>query len=101
VRDATPSGRGAFCALPPARRQVNWPNKFKPRSIKKYDGSTNHEEFIQVYHTVIEAAGGDDRVKDNYLLTALSGTTRSWLVYLPESIVYNWDQLCAMFIKNF
>jgi hypothetical protein len=25
------------------------------------------EEFIQVYHTVIEAIGGDNRVKANYL----------------------------------
>jgi hypothetical protein len=50
---------------------------------------------------VIEATGGNDRVKANYMLTTLSGMTRSWLVNLPESTIYNWDQLCAMFIGNF
>jgi hypothetical protein len=42
-------------------RQVAWSDKFKP--IDKYNGSSNPEEFIQVYHTVIEAAGRDDQVK--------------------------------------
>jgi hypothetical protein len=51
-------------------KQVTWPDNFKLGPINKYDGSSNLEEFIQVSHTVIEAAGGDDRVKANYLSTA-------------------------------
>jgi hypothetical protein len=62
-----------------------------PGLIDKYDGSSNYEEFIQVYHTVIEAAGGDNRVKANYLLTTLSDVARSWLINLPEGTIYNWD----------
>jgi hypothetical protein len=62
-----PSGRGGFRALAPPLRQVIWPEKFKAEHIDKYDGSSNPEVFIQVYHTVIEAAWGDDRVKTNYL----------------------------------
>jgi hypothetical protein len=50
---------------------------------------------------VIEAAGGDDRVKTNYLHTTLAGVARSWLINLPEGTVYNWDQLYAMFTRNF
>jgi hypothetical protein len=50
---------------------------------------------------VIEAAGGDDRVKINYLPMTLSGPTRSWLVSLPEGTIYICDSLCAMFIGNF
>jgi hypothetical protein len=50
---------------------------------------------------VIEAAGGDDRVKANYLPMGLSGTTRSWLINLPKGTIYNWDHLYAMFINNF
>jgi hypothetical protein len=57
-----PNREGAFCALAPPLRQVIWLEKFKVEHIDKYDGSNNPEEFIQVYHTVIEAAGGDDRV---------------------------------------
>jgi hypothetical protein len=71
------------------------------RHIDKYDGYSNPDEFIQVYHTIIEAAGGDDRVKANYLPTTLSGVARSWLINLLKGSIYMCDQLCAMFIENF
>jgi hypothetical protein len=82
-------------------KEVVWPKKFKVGHIDKYDGSSNPEEFIQVYHIVIEAAGGDDRVKANYLPTSLFSAARSWLINLPNGSIYTWDQLCAMFIGNF
>jgi hypothetical protein len=69
--------------------------------IDKYDGSSNSEEFIQIYHTVVEAAGGDDWVKANNLPMALSGMARSWCINMPEGSFYNWDQLYTMFIENF
>jgi hypothetical protein len=64
-------------------RQVRWPDKFKTGNINRYNGSSNPEEFIQVYQTVIEATGGDDQVKANFLPTALTGAARSWLINLP------------------
>jgi hypothetical protein len=82
-------------------RQVRWPDKFKTGNINRYDGSSNPEEFIQVYQTVIDAARGDDRVKANFLPTTLTGTVRSWLINLPEGSITSWDQLFAMFIENF
>jgi hypothetical protein len=87
--------------LAPELKQVVWPDKFKLGPIDKYENPSNPEEFIQVYHIIIEAAGGDDRVKANYLPTTLSDATKSWLINLPEGAIYNWDQLCAMFIGNF
>jgi hypothetical protein len=89
ARDVTPSGRGGLCALASSLRQVVLPEKFKPGHIDKYDGSSNSKKFIQVYHTVIEAARGDDRVKVHYLPMALSGVIRSWLINLPEGSIYN------------
>jgi hypothetical protein len=62
---------------------------------------SNPKEFIQVYHTVIEATVGDDRVNANYLLMTLSRAARSWLFNLPEGTIHSWDQLCAIFIGNF
>jgi hypothetical protein len=101
TRDVTPTGRSGFHALAGPLREVRWSAKFKADHIDRYDGSSNPEEFIQVYQTVIEAVGGDDRVKTNFLPTALSGAARSWLINLPERSIHSWDQLCAMFIGNF
>jgi hypothetical protein len=89
ARGVTPTGRSGFRALAGPLREVRWPAKFKACHIDRYDGSNNPEEFIQVHHTVIEAAGGDDRVKSNFLHTALSGTTRSWLINLPEGSIHS------------
>jgi hypothetical protein len=101
AEDVAPMGRSGFRALAGPLRQVRWPDKFKTGNIDRYDGSSNPEEFIQVYQTVIETAGGDDRVKANFLPTALTDTFRSWLINLPEGSVTSWDQLCAMFSGNF
>jgi hypothetical protein len=84
ARDVTTSRRGGFRTLAAPLRQVVWPKKFNAGHIDKYDGSSNPEEFIQVYHMVIVVVGGDDRVKTNYLPTALSDMARSWLINLPK-----------------
>jgi hypothetical protein len=97
----TPSGRAAFCALAPGLRQVAWPDKFKPGPINKYNRSNNPEEFIQLYHRVIETVGGDNRVKANNQPMTFTGADRSWLINLPEGTIYKWDQLCDIFIRNF
>jgi hypothetical protein len=107
-------GKSEFCALVGPLRQVRWLDKFKTSNIDWYDGSSNPEEFIhwydgssnpeefiQVYQTVIEAVGGDDRVKANFLPTTLIGVARSWLINLPKGSITSWDQLCAVFIENF
>jgi hypothetical protein len=101
ARDVTPTGRSGFRALAGPLMEVRWPAKFKAGQIDQYDGFSNPEEFIQVYQTVIEAADGDDRINANFLHTALSGATRSWLINLPEGSIHFWDQLCAIFIRNF
>jgi hypothetical protein len=100
-QDVAPVGKSGLRALVGPLRQVRWPDKFKTGNIDRYDGSSNPEEFIQVYQTVIEAAGGDDRVKTNFLPTALTDAARSWLINLPVGSITSWDQLCAMFMGNF
>jgi hypothetical protein len=68
---------------------VRWPAKFKDDHIDRYDGSSNPEEFIKVYQTVIEAVGGDYLIKANFLPTALSRAARSWLINLPEGSIHS------------
>jgi hypothetical protein len=82
-------------------REVRWPAKFKAIHIDQYDESSNPKEFIRIYQIIIEAVEGDDRVKVNFLHTTLTRVARSWLINLPEGSIHSWDQLCAMFIKNF
>ena len=48
-----------------ALRRVVWPQKFRPALPKGFDGSTNPLEFLQLYTTSIQAAGGDDKVMAN------------------------------------
>jgi hypothetical protein len=83
VEDVAPMEKSGFRALAGPLRQVRWPDKFKTGNIDRYDGSSNPKEFIQVYQTVIEAARGVNRVKANFLSTALTGSARSWLINLP------------------
>jgi hypothetical protein len=49
VRGVTPTGRSGFRALAGPLRDVQWPAKFKAGHIDQYDGTSNPEEFIQVY----------------------------------------------------
>jgi hypothetical protein len=93
-------GKSGFRALVGPLRQVRWPDKFKTSNIDRYDGSNNPKEFIQVYQIIIEAARGDDRVNANFLPTELTGTTRSWLINLPEGSITLRDRLYAIFIGN-
>jgi hypothetical protein len=66
AEDVALMGRSGFRALVGPLRQVRWPDKFKTGNIDRYDSSSNPEEFIQVYQTVIEAVEGDDRVKATF-----------------------------------
>jgi hypothetical protein len=94
-------GKSGFCAMAGPLKQDRCPDKFKTGNINQYDSSSNPEEFIQVYQTIIEAVEGDDQVKANFLPTTLTSVARSWLINLPEGSITSWDHLCAMFIRNF
>nr|AAX95402.1 Putative polyprotein-related [Oryza sativa Japonica Group] len=89
-------GRGNQPSVPPvggvgcrafvaSLRNVRWPPRFRPTIAEKYDGSVNPAEFLQVYTTGIEAAGGDDRVMANFFPMALKGQARGWLMNLPPA----------------
>nr|CAH67900.1 OSIGBa0115K01-H0319F09.6 [Oryza sativa] len=105
-------GRGDQPSVPPvggvgcrafvaSLRNVRWPPRFRPTIAEKYDGSVNPAEFLQVYTTGIEAAGGDDRVMANFFPMALKGQARGWLMNLPPTSVHSWEDLCQQFTMNF
>jgi hypothetical protein len=95
------TGGGGCMALAPHLRMVVWPRKFRAHLPKKYDGTVNPAEFLQIYSTSILAAGGDEAIMANYFPVALTGTARSWLMNLPEGTLDSWPELCCLFTANF
>jgi hypothetical protein len=88
-------------ALADHLRAATWPSKFQPHLPKKYDGTLNLSEFLEVYVTAITAAGGDTAVMATYFHVALSGPTRTWLMNLALGSIYSWEELCTRFTANF
>jgi hypothetical protein len=50
---------------------------------KKYNGSTNPAEWLEVYQLTIKAIGGDSYIMANYFPICLSLSARTWLMRLP------------------
>jgi hypothetical protein len=79
---------GVGCiALADHLRAATWPSKFRPHLLKKYDGTSNPSEFLQVYVTAITAAGGDTVVMATYFHVDLSGPARTWLMNLTSGSI--------------
>ena len=76
-------------------RCVIWPQKFRPDLPKGYDGSSSLVEFLQLYTTSIQAAGGGDKVMANWFSHALKDSALSWLCNLPEDSIDSWAELCT------
>nr|ABA97324.1 retrotransposon protein, putative, unclassified [Oryza sativa Japonica Group] len=97
-----PTAPSAGCrAFGRSLHDVRWPKRFRPGAVEKYDGSTDPEEFLQVYSTVLYAVGSDDNALANYLPTALKGSARSWLMHLPPYSISSWADLWQQFVANF
>jgi hypothetical protein len=68
--------------------------------LEKYDESVNPTESLQIYSTSILATGGNEAIMANYIMVALTGTARSWLMNLPEGSLTSWAELCHQFMAN-
>nr|ABA97316.1 transposon protein, putative, unclassified [Oryza sativa Japonica Group] len=75
---------GGCRASTPTLRDVRRPKEFRPGAIEKYGGSTDPEEFLQVYPTILYTAGADDNALANYLPATLKGSARSWLQFITN-----------------
>jgi hypothetical protein len=80
-----------YAALADHLRAATWPPKFRPHLPKKYDGTSNLSEFLQVYVyvTAITGAGGNTDVMASYFHVALTGPARTWLMNLTPGSVYS------------
>ena len=71
-------------ALSPEFRQTTWPKKFK-MDVLHYDGTTNPQDFLQLYSLAEVVAGADEIMMANWFLLALKGDAQSWLLNLPSA----------------
>jgi hypothetical protein len=55
----------------------------------------NPIEFLQIYSTSILVARDNEAIMANYFPVAMTGTTQSWLMNLPESTLDSWSELCC------
>jgi hypothetical protein len=62
-------------ALAPHLRMMVWPRKFRPHLPKKYDGTVNPTEFLQICSASIIDVRGNEAIMANYFPVALTGTT--------------------------
>jgi hypothetical protein len=59
-------------------------------------------DFLQVYTTAMEIAqGGDPHVMANWVPLALEALASDWLLWLPQSFVSSWEDLCEQFVNAF
>jgi hypothetical protein len=63
--------------------RVAWPTKFRPELPPRFNSTANPIEFLQLYTVGIQAAGGNDKVMENWFPMALKEAARSWLMNLP------------------
>jgi hypothetical protein len=96
-----PLARVGCAVLVDHLRAASWPPKFRSHLPKKYEGTSNPSEFLQVYVTAITAAGGNTAVMATYFHVALSRPARTCLMNLTLGSVYSWEELCARFVANF
>jgi hypothetical protein len=93
---------GVGCAaLADHLRAASCPPKFRLHLPKKYDGTSNPSEFLQVYVIAITATGGNTAVMATYFHVALSRPAWTWLMNLALGSIYSWEELCTRFVANF
>jgi hypothetical protein len=100
LSSSSPKVTGGCLALARHLCMVVSPCKFRPHLPKKYDGSVNLTEFLHSYTTTILASGGNEAVKANYFLVALTGTAWSWLMNLSEWSLTSLEEFCHLFTAN-
>ena len=60
---------------------ARWPQGFKMPEVTPFQGCTDPSEFLWVYETAVEAAGGNDTTKAKSVTLALKGVALTWFFY--------------------
>ena len=71
------------------------------QNLKKYDGKQDPHQWLWIYSTAIEVAGGTNSTKVIYFPIALESALLTWLESLRHDSIHSWEDLKKLFIDNF
>ena len=71
------------------------------QNLKKYDGKQDPCQWLRIYSTAIEVAGGTNSTKVIYFPMALESAPPTWLESLRHDSTHSWEDLKKLFIDNF
>ena len=88
----------------PNLNYTKYPTGFNPvnmQNLKKYDGKQDPRQWLRIYSTAIEVAGGTNSTKVIYFPMALESAPLTWLKSLRHNSIHSWEDLKKIFIDNF
>ena len=71
------------------------------QNLKKYDGKQDPRQWLRIYSTAIEVAGGTNSTKVIYFPMAIESAPLTWLESLRHDSIHSWEDLKKIFINNF
>jgi hypothetical protein len=80
---------------------AQWPSKFKPVSLPKYNGFGNSKQFLMRYESAVNLAGGDGVALAKSFIIACEGAVLNWYSLLELRLVYSWVNLKMKFMQAF
>ena len=83
---------------------AEYPRGFNPanlQNLQKYNGKQDPRQWLRIYSTAIEVAGGTNSTKVIYFPMALEPAPLTWLEGLKRDTIHSWEDLKALFIDNF
>ena len=83
---------------------AEYPRGFNPanlQNLQKYNGKQDRRQWLRMYSTAIEVAGGTNSTKVIYFPMALELAPLTWLEGLKRDTIHSWEDLKALFIDNF
>ncbi|XP_022147761.1 uncharacterized protein LOC111016619 [Momordica charantia] len=77
------------------------PPKFKLPAIKKYDGSTDPIDHLDVYHEWTDIYGITEAIRCRVFSFTLTGSTRIWFQQLKRKSISSFKELARAFVTQF
>ena len=83
---------------------AEYPPQFNPanlQNLQKYDGKQDPYQWLRIYSTTIEAAGGTNSTKAIYFSMALELAPLTWLESLKRDTIHSWVDMKRLIVDNF